>query len=100
MGEVERRLAGRPVSGKRLTPDERGLLHDIVLRRAPELESSMRSILDGKAVPPGEYEAIRDTVGDELLESGIDEHLGAVNERGRRLDALIDSLAAMERAVE
>ena len=34
-------------------------------------------------------------IGEELAESGIDEEFGAVNERGKRLDGLIDRIGAL-----
>jgi hypothetical protein len=38
---------------------------------------------------------LRDAIGDELAATGIDRNTGAINERGRQLDDLIDLVAAL-----
>jgi len=78
-----------------LTLEERALLDQVVASRDAALRSLAQGIAAGRALTISEANALRDAIGDELAKSGIDEDVGAVNERGRRLDALIDRVGAL-----
>lgn len=78
-----------------LSVKERGLLREAIERQRPELMSLVDSGLDGRVFSIHEADALRDAISSELAVSGVDADVGAVNERGKRLDALIDHVAAM-----
>jgi len=79
----------------RLTPEERELLNQVVAGRDVALRSLAQAVAAGRILTIPEANALRDAIGDELAESGVDADVGAVNERGRRLDALIDRIGAL-----
>lgn len=79
----------------KLTSEERELLEQVVARRDPALRTLVRDVAAGRLLTTAEAVALRDAVGDELAKSGIDESFGAVNERGKRLDELIDRIGAL-----
>ena len=78
-----------------LTPDERRLLVEIAQDRSPALVDAVRALLEGERISSTDTAALRMAVGDELAATGIDPEYGAVNERGQRLDALIDKIGAV-----
>lgn len=82
---------GRPY----ILPAQAELLQATVTRRGPEGLALVDSALAGRKLTVEEANLIRDALGDELADSGVDPTTGAINERGRRLDALIDVVAAM-----
>lgn len=77
-----------------LTEQECELLHQVVADRDPALRVLAQDVAGGRILTAYEANALRDAIGDELAASGIDEDLGAVNGHGRRLDHLIDRIAA------
>lgn len=76
-----------------LTSDERELLSEIVARRAPEARSELGRVLRGERLTIEEANVLRDAAGLELAETGVDHMAGAINDRGRTLDRLIDLIA-------
>lgn len=88
------------MSAQRLSRNEMELLGEVLSHRAPALLPLAKELGDGESVPVGTCKAMRDSVGEELMESGVDGTLGAVNERGELLDRLIDRLAELGRALE
>jgi hypothetical protein len=79
---------------RRLTDEEQALLRDAVAGGDPELERVVSDLIRGEILGEADANALRDAIGDELARTGVDQEVGAVNERGRRLDALIDRVAA------
>jgi hypothetical protein len=71
-----------------LSVDERSLLSEAVDSRAPELSPLVDKLDRGTRLSPEEANALRDAVGDELAATGVTD--GAINDRGLRLDDLID----------
>jgi hypothetical protein len=74
----------------RLTPIERTLLAEALADRL-DLEPLARSLDAGEVLSVDEANLLRDAVGDELTRTGVEK--GVVNERGIRLDDLIDRIA-------
>jgi hypothetical protein len=78
-----------------LSHEERELLGQVVADRDPELRSLAEDVARGRILTVSEANALRDAIGDELAESGIDEDTGAIDDHGKRLDDLIDRIAAL-----
>lgn len=78
-----------------LSRHEEALLADILSRRALHAQRVLERLLRGERLGVSEANVLRDAVGNELMETGVDPTVGAVNERGRLLDDLIDHIAAM-----
>lgn len=66
------------------------LLREVLLKRQPELISRISST-DMLVVTKEELDTIRELVGDELCQTGIDLN-SEPNERGCRLEELIDAI--------
>lgn len=77
-----------------LTEEEQRLLDEVVADRDPELRELVADMLVGRRLTASEGNRLRDAIGEELAETGVDAEIGAVNERGKRLDDLIDRIAA------
>lgn len=78
-----------------LSDQERGLLDEVVRDRGAALRALRNQLTSGHKLTAPEANALRDAIGDELAETGVDAATGAVNERGKRLDDLIDRVAAL-----
>jgi hypothetical protein len=78
-----------------LTHLEQALLDEVVAHRHMGLRALRDDLLRGRRLTAVEANALRDAIGDELTETGIDAATGAVNQRGERLDDLIDRVAAL-----
>jgi hypothetical protein len=78
-----------------LSHEERQLLNDVVRNRDPALGHLVDELCRGSRLTVDEANTLRDAIGDELARTGVDEEVGAINERGRRLDDLIDRVAAL-----
>lgn len=74
------------------------LLLGVMSARAPQLLSSARLLMQHTRISAEEIDAIREAISDELMESGIDELSGTVNQRGKSLDDLIDWIMSLMRA--
>lgn len=73
-----------------LTRDRRRLLTDLVVRRAPQLETVLAK-MDQLALTDDDRDALRDVVIGELCDRGLKPN-DEPNEYGLVLDALIDDL--------
>ena len=81
-------------SGTPLSSEEQALLNEVIAHRDPELQRLASDVVTGRRLTVPEANSLRDAIGDELAATGVDQEIGAVNERGRRLDDLIDRIAA------
>lgn len=79
-------MVNRPL----LTQQARELLLEAVTRQRPDLRPVLEEGLAGRTLSAEEANEIREAIGDELMATGIDTEVGAVNERGEQLDDLID----------
>jgi hypothetical protein len=75
--------------------EQRDLLYQAVRRQNESLLPLLDRALAGAILTIDQANALRSAVGDELEATGVDPELGAVNERGKQLDALIDLVAQM-----
>lgn len=78
-----------------LTNEEQELLNEVVARRDPRLQAIAGDAAGRRKLSSDEANALRDAIGEELARTGVDAGAGAANERGRRLDDLIDRIAAL-----
>lgn len=76
-----------------LTEEARELILGAITRQRPDLLPVLEEGLAGRTLSAEEANEIRDAIGDELMATGIDAEVGAVNERGKQLDDLIDYVA-------
>lgn len=83
------------MSRRQLTPEERALLDEVLTSRDPALRSLAADMLGGRILTTPEANELRDAIGDELVRTGVDADKGEVNERGVRLDDLIDRIARL-----
>lgn len=83
------------VTKRTLTQEERALLDEVLASRDPVLRLLAAEMVGGRILTIAEANALRDAVGDELASTGVDEATGEVNERGVRLDDLIDRIARL-----
>jgi hypothetical protein len=88
-------VAESAMTNPSLTVEEVELLRQVVARRDPYLRTLAHAVTTGRVLTISEANALRDAIGDELSESGVDEGVGALNDRGKRLDALIDRVGAL-----
>jgi hypothetical protein len=70
-------------------------LDEVVADRDPDLRRIVEDAVGGRKLTSADANALRDAIGEELAETGIDAELGAVNDRGKQLDNLIDRIAAL-----
>jgi hypothetical protein len=70
-------------------------LDEVLASHDPMLRSLAADMLGGRILTIPEANQLRDAVGDELVNTGIDADKGEVNERGVQLDDLIDSIARL-----
>lgn len=77
-----------------LTDEEKVLLTEVVRGRPPRLRDLRGQLLAGHKLTAADANALRDAIANELAETGIDVETGALDERGKRLDGLIDRVAA------
>jgi hypothetical protein len=75
-----------------LTDEERALLVEVTTNR-PELENLADRLSAGETLSAGEADRLRSAIGDEIARTGIDD--GEINERGARLDDLIDRVGQL-----
>lgn len=78
-----------------LAVDDQNLLREAINRHQPRLMPLVDEALAGRVLSIDEADVLRDVLGSELAVSGVDPEIGAINERGKRLDALIDRVATM-----
>jgi hypothetical protein len=78
-----------------LTHEEQALLSEVVEGRDPDLQRIVGNAVGGRQLSRADANVLRDAIGDELAETGVDVEIGAVGERGRLLDDLIDRVAAL-----
>ena len=83
------------MSAYRVTAEERQLLVEVLERHQPLLKRLLDDALGGRKLTAADANLLRDAIGDELAATGVDSDTGAVNERGRRLDDLIDLVAEL-----
>jgi hypothetical protein len=74
-------VAKPAMTGSPLTHEERQLLDEVVASRDPALRALADDVAAGRILTISEANALRDAIGDELAESGIDEDVAAINER-------------------
>lgn len=79
----------------RVSEDERRLLLEVVESHETDLKRLLDDVLSGRTLTIEEANLLRDAIGDELTKTGVDPVTGAVNERGQRLDDLIDLVASL-----
>lgn len=77
-----------------LTDRERALLEEATAGCDPALRALAGDVGRGRILTIPEANLLREAIGDELTQSGIDAEAGAVNDRGRRLDDLVDRIGA------
>jgi hypothetical protein len=75
--------------------DDENLLREAINRHQPRLMLLVDEALAGRVLSIDEADVLRDVLGSELAVSGVDPEIGAINERGKQLDALIDRVATM-----
>jgi len=68
------------------------MLREAVGSRAPHLLALVSDACAGQVLTGEEANQIRDALGAELAETGVEGDPGTINERGRRLDDLIDAV--------
>ena len=88
-------MNARPVSSK-----ERALLASAIEGCGRSLELLAAKLSSGELLTAKEAEMLRNAVGDELARTGVDAELGAINDRGRRLDELIDRIGELSTLYE
>lgn len=81
------------MSRKALSAKDVELLRRVVDRHRPELSGLVDDLVSGRLLSVDEANDLRDALADELVQSGVDEELGAVNQRGKHIDLLIDRVA-------
>jgi hypothetical protein len=79
-----------PLGVGSLSTDERALLIEAVDNRSPRLSPVVAKLDRGTRLSAEEADALRLAVGEELAATGVKG--GAINDRGVRLDALIDRI--------
>lgn len=72
-----------------LSADERSLLGEALSTR-PDLEPLVQSLDAGELLSEGDADRLRSAVGDAIGRTGVED--GVINERGIRLDNLIDRI--------
>ena len=75
-----------------LSDDDRAVLVDAVSRWQPSARSILEELLAGRCLNAYEGDLLRGAIGEELAASGVAD--GAINDRGRLLDDLIDWVGA------
>lgn len=88
-------MNARPLSSK-----ERALLASAIEGCGRSLELLAAKLSSGELLTAKEAEMLRNAVGDELARTGVDAELGAINDRGRRLDELIDRIGELSTLYE
>ena len=76
-----------------MNSQEIDLLNEVVEPRRLELGRILESLLSGRKLSIDHANALRDAIGEEIARTGVDPDFGAVNERGKQLDHLIDRVA-------
>jgi hypothetical protein len=71
------------------------LLDEVVASRDPALRLLVADVAGGRILTIAEANELRNAVGNELANTGVDDDTGEVNERGVRLDDLIDRIARL-----
>jgi hypothetical protein len=79
----------------KLSETQRDLLYEAVRRQNEKLVPLLDRALSGSILTIEDANAIRSAIGDELAATGVDPEFGAVNDRGKQLDTLIDRVAQM-----
>lgn len=78
-----------------ISNEQMELLQDVLGERQPDLLPLLDEAASGRELSAAEANEIREVIGKELAESGVDHETGAVNDRGRALDDLIDLVASL-----
>lgn len=79
----------------RLSSDEHALLMEVVTSRAPELSPLVTQLAEGRRVTAVDTKPTARCPRPRTAATGIDASVGAVNDRGVRLDDLIDRIARL-----
>jgi hypothetical protein len=78
-----------------LSPEDLELLRESIDRHRPDLRTLVDDVVGGRRLSVDEANELRDAIADEIVTTGMDADVGAVNERGKRLDRLIDRIAQL-----
>lgn len=83
------------MSSSPLTNEESDLLNEVVAHREPFLRRIRDELQAGRRLSSADADELRNAIGEELAETGVDAVRGDINERGVQLDDLIDRVGAL-----